>query len=225
MPVAVPGVSDARKIVVGLLYACAIDARGTLDCWGLLGSSIHDQSPAPLALGGPVRDVVLGVEHACALVASGQVLCWGDNAEGQVGTGKNASTPTAVPGLADAVAIAAGEEHNCALRRDGHVACWGDNRWDQLGTGTGIQADAPAAVPGVDNVQSISADRSATCAALHDGRITCWGRLAGFGASEVHLLEPTVIPALGKAHELRVVGTRVCVEAGGAVRCAQVRAA
>jgi alpha-tubulin suppressor-like RCC1 family protein len=66
-------------------------------------------------------------------------VCWGHNDEGQLGDGTttNRSTPVAVSGLTDAIALSAGvppfESHTCAVRAGGTVVCWGDNRWGQLG--------------------------------------------------------------------------------------------
>lgn len=218
-PAPVPGVSNAARIVLGVLYGCAIDTQGSATCWGTLGAGIRRQTPARLPGAGRLLDIRIGSHHACALAASGHVLCWGDNIRGQTGTSQSGATPRAVPGISDAVAIAVGNDHSCALRRTGAVLCWGDNSADQLGNGTGIRAERPAPVRGLAHVQSIAADGLATCAAEQSGKVLCWGRLAGYGNDEVHLIEPTAIGALAGSHKVRVIGSRVCVEQKGAVRC------
>jgi WD40 repeat protein len=216
----VPGVTDAVRVRLGLVYGCALDSRGGATCWGSLGSTIRHQAPAPLAVTGRILDIGLGIHHACALATSGHVLCWGDNSRGQLGTGRSSSTPAAVPGISDAEAIAVGDDHSCALRRTGTVLCWGDNAADQLGNGTGLQADRPGPVRGLANVQSISAAGRATCAVNKKGEVLCWGRLAGYGQSEVHLVAPTAIDTLRKASKVRLVDNRVCIfDSRGTISC------
>jgi alpha-tubulin suppressor-like RCC1 family protein len=48
-----------------------------------------------------------------------------------------ASTPVAVAGLDDAVAIDGTWTHTCALRKDGTAVCWGDDRSGEIGDGAG----------------------------------------------------------------------------------------
>ncbi len=222
-PQPVPGVANARHIAVGLMYACAIDGAGKLSCWGSLGGTIAHAQPAALPMPGPVRDVAIGLAHACALLFDGRVMCWGDNPAGQLGVGgvPYARSPKAVPGISDATAMAVGDQHTCALRATGAVLCWGNNRSDQLGDGTGLDRNAPAIVRGLPAARALSANGSASCALGVDGRVRCWGRLSGFGASEVHLLAPTLVDALGKASKLGMIAGSVCVDGGGPLRCAR----
>ena len=69
--------------------------------------------------------------------------CWGYNESASWGTAPAgcaapicSTTPVAVSGLTNAVAIAAGDDHTCALLGDGTARCWGDNYFGQLGDDT-----------------------------------------------------------------------------------------
>jgi len=112
--------------------------------------------------------------------ANSTVACWGLNSSGQLGDGTTTTTrltPTAVPGLVNAVAIAAGSFHTCVLVSDGNVRCWGDNQFGQLGDGgaSGPLSRVPVAVSGLANAVAIAAGHEHTCALLADGTARCWG--------------------------------------------------
>jgi hypothetical protein len=55
------------------------------------------------------------------------VVCWGENDAGSLGDGttEDRLAPVAVPGIDDAVEIAAATDSTCARRRAGRVTCWG----------------------------------------------------------------------------------------------------
>jgi alpha-tubulin suppressor-like RCC1 family protein len=152
------GVRGARDISVGQYNACAVIARGSVECWGLSmragngginpsGRSAcrvplvtHaercDATPRPVPrLHGAVR-VGVGANYACALLATGTVQCWGDNTEGQLGDGTTArsSVPRAVKGLSGVTQVSTGFSGACAIAR-GHVECWGGNGVGELGGG------------------------------------------------------------------------------------------
>ena len=96
-----------------------------------------------------------------------------------------ASTPVAVDGLGDVVAIAAGEEHTCALLGIGTATRWGD------GTAT------PAAVNGLHGAIGLAAGWYHNCAALADGTARCWGEASegqsGDGTARYYTAPQTVI--------------------------------
>ena len=73
-------------------------------------------------------------EDACALLTDGTLECWGYNDYGQLGSGTAttsgcycSSTPGAVAGVTNAVAIATGGFHTCAALEVGTIQCWGLN--------------------------------------------------------------------------------------------------
>ncbi len=171
-PFQVPGLTDPTAIASGAAFSCALVEGGGVRCWGgntmgELGNGKTVTSQTPVAVGdlANVSSIALGGNHACALREK-QVLCWGSNERGQLGVPSTstckaesgtdmpcATTPVAVPWLADVIAISAGAQHTCALTSDGKATCWGDNRWGQLGIGV---AREPAPIdPPTDDAGAI----------------------------------------------------------------------
>jgi alpha-tubulin suppressor-like RCC1 family protein len=83
--------------------------------------------------------------------------------------------PVLLPGLSDAIALAAGGLHTCAIRKTGEVVCWGDNSEGQFGNGTFASSDVPVPVSGVSDAIAIGAGGSHTCVVRVSGEIACWG--------------------------------------------------
>lgn len=129
---------------------------------------------AVAVVSGPVSE---GTSHTCARRPDSSVVCWGDNYFGQLGSGTTVvkTTPVAVNGLTDVVAISAGGYHTCALKANGRVACWGYNDSGQLGDGTVLDKATPVAVVGLTNVVALSAGGYYTCALKANGSLVCWG--------------------------------------------------
>ena len=86
-----------------------------------------------------------------------------------------------VPGISDAVGVAAGGYHTCALHADGGVSCWGLGGGGQLGDGTSRSSSAPRRIPGLSDAATIAAGYGGTCAVHFDGTVSCWG--SGVGGS------------------------------------------
>src|SRR5207245_2932285 len=99
-------------------HSCALQANGTVRCWGGNSSGqVGDGTTNPrlfptLVVGiSNARMVAAGGDHSCALLGGGTVSCWGGNAFGQLGSATTAqfsSSPVSISGLTAAVAIAAG---------------------------------------------------------------------------------------------------------------------
>lgn len=110
--------------------------------------------------------------YGCALLVSQEVLCWGQ-----------APVTGIVPGINNAVSIAAGVRHTCAALSTGRVKCWGDNGSGQLGNGSNNNTTTPQTVLGVggtgqlSNIEEVaaSAKRDVTCARSSSGLAYCWG--------------------------------------------------
>jgi len=141
----------------------------------------HGASPVPGVVD-PV-DVTAGERHSCAVEASGRVLCWGNNMAGQLGLGNLDSgqlTPVAVPGIDDAIAVAAAELVTCVLHATGTISCWGENSYGELGDGTTEDRTLPGAVEGIDGAIDLAVGHFHSCAPRSSGAISCWG-LRGYG--------------------------------------------
>jgi len=114
-----PLLEGVKDLSVGSMFACAVDARGAVTCFG------SDNGAPPSTKAKLVRS---GANHACLLAEDGSIACWGDNRFNQLGTSTTRD-------LRDIVDIAVGEWHTCALERSGRVKCWGRNERGQLGIG------------------------------------------------------------------------------------------
>ncbi len=131
--------------------------------------------------GKKVPDVSNSAGFICGVRGSdGQVLCWGNNYTGQLGDGsrENRARPTPVPGITDAVQVAAGDLHVCALRRSGRVSCWGRNEFGAIGDGTmgpRLIRLVPVDARSIEDAVGISVGGAHSCARLRRGAVLCWG--------------------------------------------------
>jgi alpha-tubulin suppressor-like RCC1 family protein len=208
-------------ISAGSYHTCALLSDGTARCWGnnvrgQLGDGTTTERHTPVAvcasgsgpgcsggaaLGGVVT-ISAGDYHTCALLSDGTARCWGDNTFGQLGdgtAGTHSTTPAAVSGLSNVVAIAGGYGHTCAVLNDGTARCWGWNDYGQLGDGaSGTNRLTPVAVSGLGNAVAIAAGYGHTCALLSNGTSWCWGSNAfgqlGDGTTTDHDTPVTVGP-------------------------------
>lgn len=191
VPVEVNGIDNAIAIGSGSFHSCALLATGQVKCWGenktgQIGSGIltvANYTLPELVTGiDNATVIVAGYSHSCAALASGEVKCWGWNNRDQSSSaadGSHIPAPVTVPGIQDAIQIAASQFHNCALLGSGEVKCWGYNDFGQLGTGTvGVLAGSvynPTAVLGIAGATLVSAAGASSCAGLSDGKVMCWG--------------------------------------------------
>jgi alpha-tubulin suppressor-like RCC1 family protein len=83
-PVVVTGLSDAIAVATGSSHTCALQASGSVRCWGnntdgQLGNGSTTASNTSVAVTGLTDAVALsaGYSYSCALQASGNVRCWG----------------------------------------------------------------------------------------------------------------------------------------------------
>ncbi len=186
-PVAVVGMTNAVAIGAIAGYSCAVLATGTVKCWGdntdgELDNGTTVGSTTPVTVSGLVGaattqgGLAAGGFNACAVLASGGAKCWGNNTYGQLGDGTNLSstTPVAVSGLCNTVAITVGDEYSCAVLSGGTVKCWGFNTHGQLGNATTTNESTPVAVSGLVSATAIATGSDDTCAVSAGGE-KCWG--------------------------------------------------
>ena len=162
-PVDVAGVSNARQVVSGTAFHCALLTDGVVKCWGLntsgqlasaAAATATSRLPKPVSGLASITDLAVGTNHTCAVLPDRTVKCWGTNAAWQLGLGSllplSTATPTTVPGLANVRSVHAGATASCAIvdvDATTHVRCWGTTTSGQLGTGgTGVGGNtAPGA--------------------------------------------------------------------------------
>ena len=84
--------------------------------------------------------------------------------------------PADVPGVADAVGLAAGGSAGCAVRRGGEVACWGDNAYGTLGDGTRLPSLGAVTVERLADARRVAVGAAHACAVRANGAAVCWGR-------------------------------------------------
>jgi len=125
-------VTNASEAEFGTRHGCAVDAAGSVTCWGASpgnGQSSTTESPTAVLLSGAaVADVALADDTSCALHVDGAVSCWGKHA----GDGDTLASSVPARVMIDATtplhatAIFGGFRHVCAL--DGTTPyCWGEN--------------------------------------------------------------------------------------------------
>jgi len=157
VPTTVTDLNDAVSISAGTNHVCAARSNGTVRCWGenldgQLGDGTTSESNVPVTVA-TITDadsVSAGEVNSCAIRAGGALACWGKGVEGQLAFDTqptSSSTPVAIPGITDAVAVAAGYATLCAVRQSGAVSCWGSNDKGQLGDGFMPDGHGPQATP------------------------------------------------------------------------------
>lgn len=154
-PVAVTGLTDARKVALGTDHSCALTGSGGVMCWGGNdsgqlgdGTKTDRSTPVTVATRGAAQLAAAWV-HTCLVSTKGGVACWGRNQWGQLGDGTktNRTRPVAVSGLgvgSDVLEVTGGYQFTCALLADNDVRCWGRNDFGQLGDGTTETRTKPA---------------------------------------------------------------------------------
>ncbi len=171
----------AESLSLGHGFACALDAKGVVRCWGKGdkgqlgdgGDSTKDD-PQVVKLPAAAVQVSAGAKHACAVTVGGQVVCWGDNSQGQRGPGSVGKGPEVVKNISAATAVAAGVHHSCAVVQ-GALWCWGTSNAGETGVG-------PQGGQGLQKVQAGAADFTQvvvgtehTCALRKGGGVACLG--------------------------------------------------
>lgn len=191
----VAGVSGAVALCTGEHHECFAQRDGKLVCVGSNGRGQLGTKPrreqdnpdeptaAEKAVAVPgIRDaasVACGSEHSCVLHRGGRVTCWGSGYQGNLGDGKDEEPGIRrvdVPGVTDAVAIAAAESGwtTCALRKTGALRCWGAS-YDWMPRAA---QQAGFDLPRLAGVTRLQLTAEHICALTSSGQVHCVGTLA-----------------------------------------------
>jgi alpha-tubulin suppressor-like RCC1 family protein len=210
----------ANHLLASVSTTCAIRKSGLFcwgyNSWGALGTgTTEDGYVGPVeavVAGSDAVEVSVGDSHTCVRHASGQVSCWGGNQYGQLGSGSVSQYSTeaiTVPGIDDALEIAAGFDSTCVRRADGTVSCWGAAEAPASNPGSLV----PVTIRGLTDVVQIAGGRYNYCARRGDGDVLCWS----FFYEGPSAPKPMRLPA---ARDLSA-GESVCVtaQASGDVTC------
>jgi len=125
--------------------------------------------------------IAVGSDFSVALLADGTVRSWGSDVSGTLGDGGadvDRSTPGAVVGLSDVVALDSSGSNTLALRRNGEVWGWGYNYFGALGNGGANPTVAPARYIGTaafTGARAVSAGNSHSLVLRTDGRVEASG--------------------------------------------------
>src|SRR5262245_15171572 len=116
---------------------------------------------------------------AAATAPGAAVYSFGDNSGGQLGDGTRVDrlTPVGVPGLDDAVKVAAGADNAVALTGDGALFGWGTN-YGQLGAQPTNPVTSPVSIGGFtagSGIGDVAAGAHHVLALRNDGTVFAWG--------------------------------------------------
>ncbi len=222
-PVAIPGVTGARRVVAGDAYVCASREHPTqpVVCWGARYDGVAPVARAP----SPVAALAAGKYHACAISSAGAMACWGDSSAGQIawrGTHRTvAARVLDLTGTPPVTSVAAGVTFTCALLEGGAVRCWGSNSSRQLGDGTYNDSGRPVAVTRVATATQLTAGNNHACARLRDGSLWCWGSndAGQLGPIPIDAYDPRAVAADGDAGAPALGAVRAA-QAGHRATCA-----
>ena len=233
VPVVVKEISDSAAIDAGFLHTCALHRTGRVSCWGenSLGQLGNGESgeealsylPVSVSSITDATDIATGGRHSCTLHSDATISCWGNNYFGQLGNGESgreffgadtpdgfvfSDLPVQVPGIDDAIDVAAGRSHTCALHQDGTVSCWGHNDYGQLGYGsTGLwrYSVTPQKIEGVEGIIALATGEGKTCLLHEAGTVSCWG--AGQTSDDPE----SILKGIANAISIDIGGGHICV--------------
>jgi alpha-tubulin suppressor-like RCC1 family protein len=182
-----PGLVDLPATIVqiasGREHAYALDDQARIWAWGDNskravgdGTSTDRRTPVRLSLTN-VAEVEAGHYHGIARRSDGTVWTWGYGSLGQLGLGttNNRSVPTQVPGIDDAIAVAAGRDMSYVIRANGTMLAFGRNSEGEVGDGTTTRRLSPVAVSGMTGAAAVSAGRDHALVVRTNGSLWTWG--------------------------------------------------
>ena len=185
-PARVGANGDWLEVSGGQGHTCAIEAPGSMWCWGRNTRSETGADRARSSFARPRGPVRSSTGRAWTWVRtrpapSGRMAslwCWGDNQFGQLGSAPSSMAvvePAQVGASADWAQISLDTFSACALKIDHSLWCWGRNVEGQLGLGDTRDRYAPTQVGSLTAWTSMSVGRFHACAGQADGRVWCMG--------------------------------------------------
>lgn len=156
-------ISGTSAVAVGEAFSLAL-RQGSVWAWGVNNfSQLGDGTTTTRSKAVPVLSatgaltgitaLAAGANHGVALKGDGTVWVWGSNNQGQLGLGNTLTQNRAVsiPGVNDALAIAAGSAQTYILRSIGGGTAWGSgqNNAGQLADGTTTARSSLVQVQGI----------------------------------------------------------------------------
>ncbi len=204
VPTTVPGLTGVIAVAASGADSYALLSNGTVMSWGnneygqlgigtVTGPEECSATPCshkPVLIPGLTNVVSLATSAAAdtvyALRGDGTAVAWGEDWGGQLGNGVGTRTgcecvasPTAVPGVSNAIAIAGGESWAMVLLADHSIVAWGENQYGSLGTGS-LAAEnggcyCQTATKTLTGVKSIAAGDYDGVAIMLDGSVKVWG--------------------------------------------------
>jgi len=104
-PTPIESSDNARYVIAGLDFGCAVDLTNNVMCWGSNefgqlgnGTKVDKKSAGYVPTLGAIADMGVGASHVCVIITPTDVKCWGVNTFGQLGnnTTTESSTPVQV---------------------------------------------------------------------------------------------------------------------------------
>ncbi|MEX2238631.1 MAG: hypothetical protein WEB00_13975 [Dehalococcoidia bacterium] len=229
-PVATTAVEEGHSVASGVSPVPGLAMAWGSDANGQLGSSACTPCFAPVTVGAGegMTQTVIGVDaggprtigasfqdtgHSLAVLSNGTVWAWGNDTDNQLGNGgasENELAPVQVPGVSNAVAIAAGGMHSLALLDNGTVMAWGSDGRGQIGDGDSGGTELPTVVSALAGVTAIAAGAEHSLALLNDGTVVAWGRdnRGQLGDSESLSNRSTPVPVSGLTNVVAIAAGR-----------------
>ncbi|AVM00251.1 serine/threonine protein kinase [Gordonia iterans] len=182
-----PPENRAQQMVIAGQTACAVNATGTLFCWGANDDGAtgfgqndgwqNDPKEVVLitdatAVSGGDYNPLAGEFHSnlCA-ISAGDVYCWGSGRTKVTSAGyAGSSIPVKVDGVSDAVLLSAQGGNACAVTAAEALYCWGGN----LGADQYSTSARPVQISELSTVTAVAVAQETSCA-VHDGSLSCWG--------------------------------------------------